>query len=150
MIDEYEEALKDAYEEMEKEVPDYRKVERLLLEGIEEGNPLAKYALGTWYLHGAHQFQKDVARGIKMIEEAAEGRVPDACYDMAYSYETGEATEQNLRVAFEYYLIAALYGNPQAFVEVGRCYQYGIGIEKDEEIADCWWERAESLGVEPS
>ena len=148
-MEEYKHALKAAYEEMEKEDPDCRMVETLLREEAKEGNPIAKYGLGTWYLHGAHHFEKDVAKGKKLIEEAAEERVPEACFDLAYGFESGEGGEQNLRMAFKYYLLGALYGDSDSFVEVGRCYFHGIGVDKNEELADCWWERAESLGVEP-
>ncbi|MGF1631838.1 MAG: tetratricopeptide repeat protein [Kiloniellaceae bacterium] len=147
--DRYKEALKEAYQEMEKNSPDYGKVEKLLQEEASKGNPLAKYGLGTWYLHGAHGIEKNVARGVGLIKEAAVERVPEACYDMAVSYETGKGAEKDTRLAFRYYLLAALYGDSTSFREVGRCYNYGIGVDKDEEIADCWWERAESLGVEP-
>ena len=143
---EYKHALKAAYDEMEKDDPDHQKVETLLREEAKGGNPIAKYGLGSWYLHGAHHFQKDVAKGIKLIEEAAEERVPKACYDLAYGFESGKGGEKNLKMAFKYYLLAALYGDSESYVHVGRCYADGIGVEKNEELADCWWERAESLG----
>ena len=144
---EHRQALKAAYDEMRKDEPDHRKVETLLRDQAEEGNPIAKYGLGSWYLHGYHHFEKDVAKGIKLIEEAAEERVPEACYDLAYGFESGKGGEQNPKMAFKYYVLAALYGDSDSFVHVGRCYHDGIGVEKDEELADCWWEKAEALGV---
>ena len=146
-MEEYKQALKAAYDEMEKEDPDCRMVETLLRDQAKEGNPIAKYGLGTWYIHGAHHFEKDLAKGIELIEEAADARVAEACYDLAYGFESGEGGEQNPKKAFKYYVLAALYGDSDSFVHVGRCYHDGIGVEKDEELADCWWEKAESLGV---
>jgi len=31
-------------------------------------------------------------------------------------------------ISFYYYLLSALYGEPKAKYEVGRCYYYGIGV----------------------
>jgi TPR repeat protein len=44
----------------------------------------------------------------------------------------------------EMYLRAALYGEPRAFFEVGRCYRFGIGILQDKAIGKIWLEFSEA------
>ena len=47
------------------------------------------------------------------------------------------------------YLNAALHGDTQSVEEVARCFYYGIGIEKNIDVAEIWYQRAEELGIEP-
>lgn len=49
--------------------------------------------------------------------------------------------------AFKLYLKAALLGERQSLYEVGRCFYYGIGIEKNQEVANVWLEEAERHGI---
>lgn len=37
-------------------------------------------------------------------------------------------------ISFYYYLLSALYGEPKAKYEVGRCYYYGIGVPQNIEL----------------
>jgi TPR repeat protein len=87
-------------------------------------------------------------RAVALLREAANGDVPDALYDLALCYENGEAVARNAAKAVELYLRAALLGETQSVYEVGRCYFYGIGVERDRRIARVWFDRAKKLGVD--
>jgi len=143
MKNKYEKAL----ELMSESDPNIKRVIHLLEESVEEGNSEASYALATWYLHGTN-LSKNINKGAALLNNAADTNHPDACFDLAICYEKGAGVSQSFEKAFELYLRAALYGDKQSFCEVGRCYYYGIGIGVDKIIADIWYEKAESLGVE--
>lgn len=51
---------------------------------------------------------------------------------MGFFYEKGYGTEKNFEKAFEYYTKAAMNGNKFAQFNLGKLYQYGSGVPKDE------------------
>lgn len=118
------------------------KVLSLLKRAYRGGDLRAGYALATWMLYGVNM-AKNEKEGMRLLLEAAEGRVPDALYDLATSYESGDGVRKNLRRAHELYMRAALSGDTGALHEVGRCYFYGIGCAKDRRMADIWLEAHE-------
>ena len=53
----------------------------------------------------------------------------------------------NAEMAFQQYMVAARdYGHPEAQFEVARCYQNGMGVEKNEENAVVWYKKAAEQG----
>ena len=46
----------------------------------------------------------------------------------------------------QFYLKAAIRGSKEAIWEVSRCYHFGVGVKKNKELADIWYDRAEELG----
>lgn len=110
------------------------------------GDATAAYALGTWYLHGAH-VKKDIAKGTELLRQAATENVLSALYDLAVSHENGIGTKKNARKAYELYLGAAIWGHQQSYYEVGRCLFYGIGVRRSRAFAAVWLDRAKDLGV---
>ena len=53
----------------------------------------------------------------------------------------------NAEMAFQQYMVAARdYGHPEAQFEVARCYQNGIGVEKNAENAVVWYKKAAEQG----
>jgi TPR repeat protein len=124
-----------------------KKVYEMLVSAASGGDARAAYALATWHLHGTKFIKKDLRRGTNMLEQAASGNVPDACYDLAVSYEKGIIVKQSKRKAFEFYTRAALFGEHQSVYEVGRMYYHGIGTRKNLRLAEVWLSRAETLGI---
>ena len=135
-----------ALAEMQRESPDVPRALALLQEAVQGADPRASYALGTWFLHGTH-VARDVRKATKLIRVAADANVVDALFDLAVAYETGVGVRKNLKLAARHYLRAALHGSDQATFEVGRCYYYGIGFERDRPAAKIWLDRAEELGI---
>ena len=54
---------------------------------------------------------------------------------MGYWYENGILTMKNLELAFFYYKLSADSGSCEALFKLGRCYEYGEMVQKDEKIA---------------
>ncbi len=109
------------------------KIIELLEDASREGSPEARYALGTFYLHGKY-LKKDGVRGVSLIKEAAEAGWRDAIFDLAVAYEVGEFLEKNEEKAFQNYMKAMILGDLSAAAAVGRCYYYGIGTSENREV----------------
>ncbi|MDR6840310.1 tetratricopeptide repeat protein [Pseudoxanthomonas sacheonensis] len=109
-------------------------VASLLEDAHKSGDRWATYALGTWYFHGRF-FDKDEKKGFLLMLHAAEGFIPDACFDVAVSYETGKGIRKNLRKAGIYYFRGMMLGEKQSIAEVGRLFYWGIGLPKNRDIA---------------
>ena len=128
---------------MRAETPDPKAARVLLEEAIAAGDPLACYALATWYLHGTH-VKKSYKEGARLLSIAAEAKVRDALFDLAVSYETGRGVAKDRPKAFELYKEAADLGDRQAMYEVGRMLYYGIGVAVDRDAAESWLDRGET------
>lgn len=139
----YKKALKIAQQEKYNQ----KQVYDLLLEAISENSGDAMYALATWYLFGEYVV-KNYKTGNQLLERATQLHIPQACFDLAISYEKGIGIEKNFAKAFSLYVKGALYGDNGSFEDVGRCYNYGIGVQENKDLAQIWYEKAESLGVE--
>jgi len=130
---------------MRKKKPDVKKALKLLQQAYKLHDAGAAYALATWYLHGTH-VRKNLKKGTTLLKEAvSRENIPSALYDLAVSYEKGTGTNKSLKKAYTYYLQAALWGEKDAFYEVGRCLYHGIGIKRDKSLANIWLDRAENL-----
>lgn len=75
--------------------------------------------------------QEVISLLIRSIEEYHNAK---AAYALATWYLFGKHVGKNFKKAFECYLLSALYGEPKAKYEVGRCYYYGIGVPKNIEL----------------
>jgi len=82
------------------------------------------------------------------LREAANDDISDALYDLAVCHEMGVGIKQNLRMAAESYLNAALLGDGQSTYEVGRCCFYGIGFEENRRVARIWLYHARRMGID--
>ncbi len=133
-----------ALAEVSKKSPDYNRALALLEKSIRGGDMRAAYALGTWYLHGAH-LRRSLRRAVPLLRRAARAGVRSAHYDLAVCYETGTGTPKNVRLALRHYLMAALGGDSQAVRAVGRCYYHGIGCAADHEVGLLWTRRAKMM-----
>ena len=111
----------------------------------------AQHALATLYLDGRRPYVRvNKRKGIALLKAAASANVVDAQFDLANCYELGEGVDKDERIAFEWYLFAALHGHSQCVWEVGRCYCFGIGITQDRRLADIFVDRAKELGIDES
>lgn len=118
----------------------YEQAFGLLTQADEGGDPVASYALGTWYLHGLF-VKKDLKKGFQYLRKASRGNVKEAFFDLGICYEKGAGTEKNLQRAFKSYLAASILGDKDAEYEIVRCFYYGIGVEKNRDIATLMYER---------
>ena len=96
----------------------------LLRAEMDSGNFEAKYAIGTWYLHGFF-LKKNVRKGVSLIAEAANNGIADAAFDMGVSYELGIARKADEQKALCYFMRAFLLGDQDAAVEIARLLYWG-------------------------
>lgn len=135
-------AYMQALAEMKKKRPDTEKALQLLQSAHNKGDAHASYALATWYHHGVY-VERDLKKAVSLAKAAvAKENIPEAFFNLAVSYERGEGTVKSESKAYELYLKAAIWGDEQAFYEVGRCLFHGIGTNQDKRLAKAWLERA--------
>lgn len=124
--------------EASKREPNFKKAFEYLTKAHDSGDLAATYAIGTWYLHGRY-VKKSISKGLRYVRLAAQGNVPEALFDLAVAFETGELHRKSLRNAAQCYLSAALLGDKHAMHEVGRCFYHGIGFNKDRNAAKVFY-----------
>ena len=100
------------------------KAYELLRSEMERGGQEARYAIGTWHLHGFY-LKKNVRKGVALIAEAADNGVADAAFDMGVSYELGVGRKADENKALCYFMRAFLLGDPDAAVEIERLLYWG-------------------------
>ncbi len=136
----YNKALKEANSKRPKLSVAYE----LLYKAHSLGNYKATYAIATWYLFGKY-LKKNYKKAVDLLQLATKGNLPEVFYDLAVCYESGKGIKADKRQAFLNYLSAALMGDKQSIYEVGRCYYYGIGINKNAELSKRWLDAAKYL-----
>lgn len=96
-------------------------------QAIEKENDMAMYYLGKIYLEGNITAQ-DNEKGIELLKKAA-----DTYHNQYAQYWLGKVyiDMDNPELAFQYWSLSAEQGNDLAIWRVGRCYLYGIGVERD-------------------
>jgi len=113
----------------------YDEAFELLEQADKKNNPVASYALGTWYLHGTY-VEKDLRKAIYYLNKASHGEVKEAFYDLAVCYEKGVGVKKNLQKAFENYLTASYLGDKDSLYEIVRCLYYGIGVKENRTFSE--------------
>ncbi len=116
----------------------------------EAGDKRATYALAMGHLQGVGGYIKNLKKAVSYLREAAVANISWAHFDLAVCYEKGEGVRKSEKLAYLHYLAAALNGDNDAVVEVGRCLHYGIGIQRDRKAAEVWFKKADTLGIEIS
>lgn len=137
---------KRALDEARGKSPDLNLVLDLLKRSIAKGNADATYALATWYLFGKG-VRRDYRKAAELLKQCADS-VAGASYDLAVCYEKGKGVDKNMMLAFEYYMRSAFLGDAQGYFEVGRCFFYGIGTERNRRVGDLWVKEAETRGYD--
>ena len=138
----YNRALKSARQKK----PNIVNVLRNLTLSLELGNHHAAWALGAWYLRGEY-VKQNIKKAVRLLQYASEANIPDAMFDLAVCFEKGQGKTKDERLAFELYLRAALRGFKYAFVEVGRCYYWGMGTAQDKHVGELWFDRSKEIGA---
>jgi uncharacterized protein len=105
--------LERGRKELLKKRPNVARGVKLIKEAFKDGDPVAAYALVTWYLFGEH-LPKDWVKAVQLLKVAASSNVPEALYDLAVCYEGGAGTRKSPKKAYECYLRAALWGDQQS------------------------------------
>src|SRR5262249_37306061 len=111
---------------------------RYFRQGADRGDPRAQVLLGLLYLDG-NGVEKDVAEGLKLIEEAATPvyRVPTQGLVFVHAEVYGRAPNI-LEAASRASRSARVQRDMDAFYAIGAFYQTGSWIEKDDKPILSW------------
>jgi len=82
--------------------------------------------------------EKPSAPSVRDVMIKAEDGDPEAQYLLAYSFQLGQAVEQDYAKAVEWYTRAARQGHMPAQHNLGVLYMNGEGIEQDDVEAYAW------------
>lgn len=112
----------------------------------EQGIAPVQYRLGVCYING-DGVAKDQAQAIVWFKKAAEQGNEDAQKALARLHETPKTSNRlsytkSEDKQFNEYLLAARADDIQAQYNVGKCYEEGIGTEKDRDMALFWYYKA--------
>ncbi len=102
----------------------------------------AQNKMGEFYQQGVH-IRKDIAIAYELFQEAASANNLPAQYNLAKLYLTGaepEVMQNQTMAATILQEIAADY--PPAYVELGRCFEEGWGVEKNPSTAFVCFQQA--------
>jgi uncharacterized protein len=117
----------------------FPKVLKKVRKDFERGDPVAAYYLGNWTDFGAlPEIAANKRQAVRYYRIAARAGVSTACFCYAYCLEVGEGVKKNEKLAFKYYLRAAIMGDKGAMESVARCYYHGIGVVTDRSTANIW------------
>ena len=122
--------------EFYRSTPNMKKYRRLVELGAEIGDPLARYAMATWYLHGEPRIgiKRDLSRGVTLLESCA-SFFNRAAFDLAVSKLRGLGTRRDPQAAFSLFVRAASLGSLPAIEEQANCLATGTGTKRDPQAA---------------
>jgi len=117
-----------------------------LRELARQGNPNAQFNLGEIF-HWGIGTETDALTAAGWFEKSLDGGVTNSAVELArlYNHGGGELKKDQGK-AFEYYRLAAEYGDTGAMRETGRRYLMGIGTEPSLEKAVKWLDRCGKAG----
>eukprot|EP00985_Skeletonema_marinoi_P003208 scaffold1331_cov66-Skeletonema_marinoi.AAC.1 len=94
----------------------------MLLKHANKGRAWAQMHIGLRYFNGVNGYDLDKERGLKLIEESADQRDPDALLQLALAY-TGEMLERDESKYVHYLKEAADLGHPDAQLQLALTYE---------------------------
>ena len=105
---------------------------RLVAEGVRAGDPLAEYAMATWYLFGQEELRvrKSASRALPLLRRAAR-TLNRAMYELAVCQLSAEGTPYNPRSAIRLLERASDLGCIAALRALAECLESGTGIRRD-------------------
>jgi TPR repeat protein len=115
-----------------------RKAFKLAKYSAKQDSAYGYLVVGMLYHWGGAGLDKDDKLAMDNFKKAA-----DLNLDMGY-YMLGAlyAISENYEKSFYFYMLAANHGQPDACYDVGRCYEYVIGVSLNIENAILWYNRA--------
>jgi uncharacterized protein len=117
---------------------DYAQARDCFTRAAAQGNEEAKFWLADMQLRGWGE-KAQVAEAMAKIQALADAGVAEAANDLGYLYYWGtkevSGMQQDKAKTFHYIRLAAEKGNPTALVNLGRCYEDGIGTPQNYALA---------------
>jgi TPR repeat protein len=114
----------------------------LYISAAKENNAQAQSNLGFCYERGLNVPQ-NLAEADRLYKVAASKGHPQAQASLANFFEHGIAgNPKDLGLAMNLYASAAKRGDLLGMFKLGRCYELGIGTERDAVLALKWYKKA--------
>lgn len=126
---------------------DYKVARRWLSTDEAANNPRAWYYLGRMYQEGVGGFAVDHQRALKLFQQAADQKVPEAMLFMADIYARGIGVAPNLSMARAWHERAARAGSLEGmYLYAVDLSSPGSSLPPDYDKARIWFEQAASAG----
>lgn len=117
------------------------------------GHVEAMYWLGEGYTHYAKEILEEDPEdaktnfeyGFNWLTQASKHQHAAAILELAGYYRRGNSVEKDLVKSVELVTQAAELGDAQAMRDLSAIYAHGLGVEIDEEKADFWHDKAQSI-----
>lgn len=108
-----------------------------LRERAENGSDQDQFQLGLYNIQ-----KGDYSEAIKWLTKSANQGNANAQFNLAIMYRDGEGCTVNYEQAMFWFRKAATNSKPRvsAYGEIGRLYQYGMGVLKDLQSAISWYQ----------
>jgi TPR repeat protein len=120
-----------------------KKAHALFEKGAAAGDPEAKFRYGLMIQEGTGDEKQDVARGLQVIEEAAQAGSVEASVNLGRQHQLGLFVKQDFAKARDYYERAVKAGkHPEAQFSLGKLYEEGLGVPKDLDRAVFYYRQA--------
>jgi hypothetical protein len=108
---------------------------KILRPVVLESGSHAQFTLGQMYDVG----KKDYVNAFQWYKYAANAGYPEAQYNVAGMFESGQGVAQNFTEAFRWYKLAASEGHANAQYNLANLYSTGQGVAQDYVKAHMWW-----------
>ncbi len=90
----------------------------------------------------------DMQGGLALLREAAKQGDAQAIYELGTAYKKGTGVRPDIRMAIQYYQLAAEKNYPRACLELGKIYEKGNGVSRDLKKARNYYELAQQGGID--
>ncbi|MBQ7585401.1 MAG: sel1 repeat family protein [Desulfovibrionaceae bacterium] len=115
----------------------------------EQNNDQAQVFLGYCYEIGMG-VAKDPAKTVELMTKAAKAGNAEAQFNLAlYASKGLYGVKKDHKESFAFALKSAKQGYAQAERFVGACYEFGVGVEANADLAKEWYAKARAKGLEP-
>lgn len=113
----------------------------------EQNDAEAQVLLAYCYEVGAG-VPKDPQQVMNLMTRAAQAGNAEAQFNLALNYSQGiNGAPKNEQEAFNWAQKAASQGYAQAERFLGACYEYGFGVNGNQQLANEWYAKAEAKGL---
>mmetsp|Transcript_16683 Transcript_16683/g.65179 ORF Transcript_16683/g.65179 Transcript_16683/m.65179 type:complete len:511 (+) Transcript_16683:211-1743(+) len=112
-----------------------------LLAAADRGHPRAQHQLALEYFSGQN-VPRDVEKGMVWLEHSADSGCGQGHRFLSQFYFTGSGKLKDEEMAFKHALLGAELGEKVCMHNVAYLFANGVGVEKNEEQARLWAERA--------
>ncbi|KAH6609282.1 hypothetical protein Trco_002628, partial [Trichoderma cornu-damae] len=96
--------------------------------GDSQADPLSRYGLGLMYLHG-YGVKENVVKAVELFRQSADQDYAPAQVQMGQLY-LDQGGQEDVRIANNYFELAARYGNIEANYYLAELVFHGLGREK--------------------